>query len=120
MKLSEQIKHCVDGNGCDKCENYTPMSIFTCHPLMKKAYEQAKKYEDMFPCEVGDKIYFPVKQLNRIAEFEIARIQIFKDEIIFFDGSKNMHHAEDFGKTVFLSRAEAESALKDTKGQNEV
>lgn len=57
MKLSEQIKHCMGGNGCDNCENFSPKSRLTCPGLMQKAHEMAKSYEDMFPCNIGDTVY---------------------------------------------------------------
>lgn len=57
MKLSEQLRHCIDGNGCDKCENFVSRSKLTCPGLMYKAYEQAKKCEDMLPCEIGQTVY---------------------------------------------------------------
>lgn len=57
MKLSEQIKRCLDGGGCKECEDYESGSRLTCPGLMKKAYETAKKHEDMFPCNIGDTVY---------------------------------------------------------------
>lgn len=118
MKLSEELKHCIEDDACGACQYYSSENHTTCRGLLEKAYEivkkyeQIKKYEDMFPCMVGDTIYYPVNTQNRIVQFEVTQIQIFKDEIVFFDDSENMYHAEDFGKTVFLTKEQAEAALK--------
>lgn len=88
--------------------------------------ETLKRYEDLMeqgrllklPCAVGDTVYYPNKYGNRIVEFEIIKIQIFKDETVYFDDSNNEYHAEDFGKTVYLTREQAESKLNETEGNN--
>lgn len=119
MKLSEQIKQCIDGNGCAACDYMEYKITHTCEGLLQEAYEQVKKYEDMFPCEVGDTVYYPVKTQNRIVEFEITQIQIFKDEIVFFDDSDNMYHVEDFGKIIFITKEQAEAALREMNGRED-
>lgn len=57
MKLSEQIKQCIDGNGCAVCDYMEYKITHTCKGLLQAAYEQVKKYEDMFPCNIGDTVY---------------------------------------------------------------
>lgn len=57
MKLSEQIKQCIDGNGCAVCDYIEYKITHTCEGLLQAAYEQVKKYEDMFPCNIGDTVY---------------------------------------------------------------
>lgn len=46
-KLSEELRHCLDGNGCKQCSNYQSESRLTCPKLLKKAYEVVKRYEEM-------------------------------------------------------------------------
>lgn len=48
-----------------------------------------------------------------IWHWEIIEIMIYPDEIVYRDDSDNIITDDDFGKTVFLSRAEAEAKLKE-------
>lgn len=83
-------------------------------------YEKLKYYEDLeekgvlfnFPCKAGSVVYLPNNYANEVVQFEIVGISIFKDETVFIDDSENEYHIEDFGKTVFLTQAEAEEALR--------
>lgn len=43
MKLSNKLKHCLDGSGCP---NYEPNNVFDCRPLLQKVYERIKEYEE--------------------------------------------------------------------------
>jgi hypothetical protein len=60
-------------------------------------------------CNVGDTIYRCGK---KIWEWEVTSIEIYADEIVYIDDSGNPFTAEDIGKTVFLTRKDAEEALK--------
>lgn len=77
----------------------------------RKAEEQGKLLK--LPCAVGDKIYLPNEYVGKVIDFEIIEICIFKEEIMFIDDSENEYFINDFGKTVFLTREEAEAALKE-------
>lgn len=77
----------------------------------KKLEEQNRLLK--LPCAVGDKIYLPNEYVGKVIDFEIIEICIFKEEIIFIDDSENEYFINDFGKTVFLTREEAEAALKE-------
>ena len=46
-KLSEELRHCLDGNGCQQCSNYQSESRLTCPALLQKAYEAVKRHEEM-------------------------------------------------------------------------
>ena len=67
------------------------------------------------PCKVGDKVYVPAKWINGILSFVIVRCDIYEEEMFFEDDSFNMLSVDDFGKTVFLTREEAEKALAEEK-----
>lgn len=112
-KLSEELRHCLEGNGCSKCSNYQSESRLTCPGLLQKAYEVVKRYEEMFPCKVGDKLYCPNQHAKMIAEFEVAEIYTFKDGTVIIDDLENEWDIEDIGKTVFLTKEAAEKALKE-------
>ena len=70
------------------------------------------------PCKVGDKIYRIVK--GKIKESEVEKIEITKNIIaIFYDWhgmGYELSTVLDLGKTVFLTREEAEQALKGGEG----
>jgi hypothetical protein len=62
------------------------------------------------PCKVDDSI-FRVGN-TKIWEWLIKHTEIYADEIVFIDDSGNVFTEDDIGKTVFLTREEAERALK--------
>ena len=66
-------------------------------------------------CNTGDIIYCPSK-LEGIFEFQIVKIEIYKDEMLYIDDSDNVWEVDDFGKTVFLTEEAAEAALAKMKG----
>jgi hypothetical protein len=65
----------------------------------------------VLPCKVGDTVYRP----DGIYPWYIEHIEIYGDEIIFVDDSDNIFRLDDIGKTVFLTREEAEKALEGSK-----
>lgn len=95
---------------------------------------KCKEYEDLeeqgllprFPCKVGDIVYFPDESINYVFPITIAQIIIsdlgegkycVQYNGCFFNGygdpERNFEfETDDFGKTVFLTQAEAEEALK--------
>jgi hypothetical protein len=64
----------------------------------------------VLPCKVGDSIYRP-EGLKYSVFWTIANVTIYPDEIVFTDDSDNIFTLDDIGKTVFLTREEAEKAL---------
>lgn len=107
QKLSEQLKHCLDGNGCGKCVHAEEKTILSCRSLLQSAYEKIKYFEDLeeqglllkLPCKVGTKVYCIMTSLKG------THPMIFTQN---FDYSM----VECFGKTVFLAQTGAEDALK--------
>lgn len=79
------------------------------------------EYEDMeeqgllvrLPCKVGDTIYRCGNPTKKIYEWQIAYVEVYEDETVFVDDSDNTFVEADIGKTVFLTREEAEKALED-------
>ncbi len=85
---------------------------------IRRVYDKMGVYEDAeeqglllkLPCKVGDTIYIILHNLeikrSKVVEFEmVAKGWAVKTEDWFY-------LFEDFGKTVFLTQAEAEEALK--------
>ena len=73
------------------------------------------------PCKVGDKVYSDV--LGEIEAFVVISIELtytpkgFEGKFVSINGKYPMLFSFDnFGKTVFLSREEAEKKLKEGKG----
>lgn len=82
-------------------------------------YEQAEEDGVLkkFLCNIGGIIYCPLKsEKKKLFEFEIVKIEIYKDEILYIDDGGNVWEVDDFGKTVFLTKTEAEQALAKMKG----
>lgn len=71
----------------------------------------------VLPCKVGDTVY--CTNTGRVKEAEVSGFGIGYGGTVWFtlDISKDIHWTiERFGKTVFLTRSEAEAALSGTKG----
>ena len=86
--------------------------------------EKLGKYEDLeeqgrlikLPCKVGDTIYGLHKAM--VCELDTEKIGISKmlsGEILYLIDGWELDKG-DFGKTVFLTKAEAESKLKELRG----
>mgnify|MGYP006906610554 CR=1 FL=1 len=119
-KLSEELRHCLEGSGCSKCSNYQSESRLTCPSLLQKAYEVVKRYEEMFPCKVGDMVY--IVSRGRVLPIEVLEIQIFlleKELVTQIKCSDNasygyMHFlTKEIDKTVFLTKEAAEKTLRE-------
>lgn len=127
-KLSEELRHCLEGNGCSKCSNYQSESRLTCPALLKKAYEVVKRYEGMFPCKVGDIVWRVHKATklspNRVYECRVTGI---KQEFNTFSVKLHANINEEnysiwiddwfdkcqMGYEFFLTKEAAEKALKE-------
>ena len=67
----------------------------------------------VLPCKVGDTIYRYGDPIKKIYEWQIAYVEVYEDEKVFVDDSDNTFVEADIGKTVFLTREEAEKALEE-------
>lgn len=63
-------------------------------------------------CKLGDTIYRIGDNGKIYGDWEITFIQAYPEEIVYFDDSDNYFVESDIGKTVFLTREEAEKALR--------
>ena len=95
-----------------------------------KVFQKLKEYEELeeqglilkLPCKVGDTVY----QITRdfVSEYKIRNFICYDNGNIFFDWKcikgiyKNVRgfHIDDIGKTVFLTKEEAEKELKRLEG----
>lgn len=123
-KLSEELRHCLEDDACGDCQYRKPETKFTCRGLLQKAYEVVNRYEEMFPCKVGDMVY--IVSRGRVLPIEVLEIQIFlleKELVTQIKCSDNasygyMHFlTKEIDKTVFLTRQEAEDKLAEMEGK---
>ena len=63
------------------------------------------------PCKIGDIVYHPSYYRSGVMEGEIRRI-IIDDSGIVCETNYRKINADEFGKTVFFTREEAEKALE--------
>lgn len=114
-KLSEELRHCLEDDACGDCQYWETETRFICKDLFQKAYEVVKRHEEMFPCKVGDKIFIIVKKdISR----QIVKKIIIKEGFVEIETNKRTFNKTYFGKTVFLTRQEAEDKLAEMEGKN--
>ena len=142
LTLDEAIKHAkevadMNYNGAEKfdsndsVENYMKANCMKCaeqHEKLAEWLEELKSYKNAeeqgllvrLPCKVGDTVYVPTR--NFISELRIIMISVDMHGTYFrwmlnsgiypnldgFSGNK-------LGKTVFLTREEAEKKLEEMK-----
>ena len=66
----------------------------------------------VLPCKLGADI-FRLGAKEVCAHWQTAYAEVYPDEIVIVDDSDNLIFIEDIGKSVFLTREEAEKALKE-------
>ena len=127
-KLSEELRHCIEQDGCSKCSCFETQSKLTCPSLLQKAYEVVKRYEEMFPCKVGDIVWRVHKATklspNRVYECRVTGV---KQEFNTFSVKLHANINEEtysiwidnwfdkcqMGYEFFLTKEAAEKALKE-------
>ena len=96
---------------------YTKKHKIMASSVILEAYaeELVKQGAIVPPCKVDDSI-FRVGN-GEIWEWLIAMAYVHPDKTIYVDDSENEFTAEDIGKTVFLTKEEAEAKLKEREGE---
>lgn len=124
---------------CNKCNvEFCSRQCYSMTRWAEKAKEKLAEYETaeeegrlvMLPCKPCDKVYqlfvtdiIGKKPIYKIFQSEVIKIIIDRFRIIFsfetLDENKYKSELtiESFGKTVFLTREEAEKALKEMEGK---
>lgn len=121
-KISDELKHCLDNSGCEECKYFEQRSILTCRSLLQIAYDRIKFYEDLeeqgklvrLPCKVGKTVYSLV-----CGEIEPEVVASFKNdgEYLWFINRLGGYIGV-YGTNVFLTKEEAEAALKGMKAKD--
>lgn len=88
-----------------------------------KSYKEAEKHGLLvrLPCKVGDDLYCivngEVKKL-KVHSFGVSDFEITDIEFKYVDGFKIVRFVGKVGKTVFLTREEAEKKLEEMKAND--
>jgi hypothetical protein len=111
------IKVIEDSGDTDYCNALDKVTVAFLKEL--KAYRDAEEQGLLLRlmCDAGDKVYYPCFIDSRVIDFEIVEIKIYEDEIIYIDDGDNEWHEYDLGKTIFLTKEEAEQKLAEMKGE---
>ncbi len=119
------MKNCKRCEHKKVCDNYTANLCNSCYwnkDVIKPSNDECPFFKDKnkiieLPCKVGDSVYYYSPTLNDILEHEVKKIDIrcFADAKIITFGTEvfGCFGLSDFGKTVFLTREEAEKVLKE-------
>lgn len=120
-RLTERERN-IDGTGVAK-EEITDGLL---KPFADKILTKLADYEDLeeqgllvrLPCKVGDDLYCivngEVKKL-KVHSFGVPDFEITDIEFKYVDGFKIVRFVGEVGKTVFLTREEAEKKLEEMK-----
>ena len=107
-----QLKACGNDFCKETCAEHDEEKSCDNRPI-QKAFEKLAEYEDLeeqgkllkLPCEIGQRVYM-IYQLCEEGALEIEEHKIKLEDL------------ENIGKTVFLTRQEAERALAEMEGKN--
>ena len=100
-------KDCVHYEVCNKFGDEVLENFDICVDFKDKA-----KFIEL-PCKVGDKVYSAL--YGKVTSHHIRKIEINKDDL--FACSALMIPFSEFGKTVFLTKEEAEKALEERENK---
>lgn len=129
VKILNKIRFCIEQDGCSKCSCFETQSKLTCHGLLQKAHEVLKRYEEMeergkihiTSLSFGQEVYL-IDDSNVIDKYKVVEMSINGIDIVYISVAKNrifkLFNEEEIGKTVFLTRPEAERALTEMEGKN--
>lgn len=119
---------CKDCVHYDVCQNLEMNGISRIHPKQCSNFKDKSRFVEL-PCKVGDKVYF-IKFMWNYAKQPIPAmvcgIKTFSNSGTFtftsLTDESNVPRSfinQDIGKTVFLTREEAEKALRESKSDSE-
>ena len=77
----------------------------------------------VLPCNVGDTVYYPAFGIDRVFSYKVISIKLNSKGLCVVcenrvSKSQMTHRATQIGKTIFLTKAEAEKALAERRTDN--
>ena len=125
MTCKECIHYEVCGKGVDGAMDRDQMAFESRCPRVEfdcPHFKPKSRFVEL-PCEVGQTVYMPFEgEVTQLSIFRVSVVLIMDEEVIIFCDAKSAkvgtsfsHH--NIGKTVFLSREEAEKALKERESE---
>lgn len=130
LTIDEIIEHCdrkteMYEKACDVkyLETTTmnnPIKEYWEHKQVAEYLRKLKAYEDLeeqgrlvvLPCKVGDTVYKVNKASRKVTQHKVREIE---DEQVVFE-NYDYRSFNCFGKTLFLTKSEAEAKLKELRG----
>lgn len=118
-----QLKDCGNDFCKETCAEHDEEKSCNNCPV-QKAFEKLAQYEDLeeqgkllkLPCNIGDFVF--VINKNKFIELhQIIAIEMI-DDGIYCKSDYRFCRIDDFGKTVFSTKEEAEAVLKGTENEN--
>lgn len=111
-------------NICTVC-NYRHEEFCMHHEICDYFKDKSKCIE--LPCKVGDTAYHYYKSVSEILPYVVEDIYIDKEQTRYFATAFNVYYNEhldgieftedEIGKTVFLTKSEAEQKLKEMQNR---
>ena len=119
---------------CNKCNvEFCSRQCYSMTRWAESAKEKLAEYETaeeegrlvVLPCKVGDVLYKPTRSF--VSEYKVRFIEVSSCNCLFLhtsvvkgiNDSGETFKEDDIGKTVFLTKEEAEKALKESEIGNE-
>lgn len=102
----------------DELGYYAPKNVtLNCLKQRGELVDRLAAYEDLeeqgrlvvLPCKVGDMVYHPLLGEGKVETIYIRSMVLI---LAVFDDESHLFPIDEFGKSVFTSRAEAEAAPK--------
>lgn len=97
------------------------MKCYSCHNTMlhvDHSFDSAVEFFEhivVLPCKVGSIIWFADRNIKMMQRYEVLSFSVCQGETFIvaccLPGSSRLFSVDDVGRTVFLSRKEAEAAL---------
>ena len=130
LTTKEKYPHGAEGVSKDKLTGKYCRGVFEATACVEKLAEYENAEEEgrlvVLPCKVGDTVWMVHQRLtstvnNVISKMTVTELRGNRLNPIWFviDGEygRTSFHPSEIGKTVFLTREEAEKALKEMEGK---
>ena len=120
-----QLKACGNDFCKETCTEHDEEKSCDNCPI-QKAFEKLAEYEDLeeqgkllkMPCAVGDTVYVVMTYLGYVEEIVITGFSVASNVIFMMCDEETGYREDLFGKTIFLTRQEAEDKLAEMEGKN--